>query len=56
MVYYFTFLFPHYMAPVYKESNPEKRQEYVDTRGISLSKKSFRAMMAELLENLYMHV
>jgi hypothetical protein len=44
------------MAPVYKESKPEIRQELVDKRGNKLSNKNFRAMMAELLENLYMHV
>jgi hypothetical protein len=49
MIYYYTFLFPHYMAPIYQEENAEKRQLYADQRGKHLSKKSFRAMMAELL-------
>jgi len=56
MSYYFTFLFPIYMKPVYACNTDEQKQDCVDKRGSNLSCRTFRSTLNELLESLYMHV
>jgi hypothetical protein len=56
MSYYFTFLFPIYMRPVYDAITDELKQGIVNKRGSELSCKLFRETLNELLDSLYMHV
>ena len=60
-IYFFTFLYPEYMAPAVKkvQSDPANRIEEclpeIKHRANTLSSKIYRALVEQLLRNLYIH-
>lgn len=60
MVYFYSFLWPHYMKPIYDVDNMPDNEELLDhlikNRGNMLHTHSFRQILQELLAHLYMHI
>lgn len=60
-IYFFTFLYPEYMGPAVKkvQSDPANRIEEclpeIKNRGKMLGSKNYRALVEQLLRNLYIH-